>query len=66
MDEYARREEAERLLVQIEAYGDGIIEGDRERKFVEDFLDKFERFKDRTFVSERQLKWLRDIEGRIP
>lgn len=33
-----------------------------EREFIEGLAERFEKFGDETFVSEKQIKWLRSLE----
>jgi hypothetical protein len=37
---------------------------DHERKFIEDLSSAFEKYAERTFVSEKQLFWLRDLKDK--
>jgi hypothetical protein len=36
-----------------------------EQGFIRDLADRFDRFEERTFISNRQLFWLRDIAERM-
>lgn len=55
----AMREEARELLDQLVDHTEDMNE--KSKRFVEDLYDKFEQYDDRTFVSEAQLEWLRDL-----
>ena len=37
----------------------------KEQGFMSDMYDRLEQYGDKTFVSERQLFWLRDLKDRI-
>lgn len=39
--------------------------GDRDVEFVAGLAERWNKFTVATFLSERQVKWLRDIEGRL-
>jgi hypothetical protein len=55
-----RASEAQRILEQLDESALTTDEAD----FVTGLIDRFEKYGDQTFVSPKQLFWLRDIHGR--
>jgi hypothetical protein len=59
---FEHTKEALTLLNILEDYMED-MEG-REVTFIEGLHDRFDKYGDETFVSERQINWLRAIEGK--
>lgn len=59
-----RNEEAQHILVKMGLIGATEMMRDNERKFVEDLMERFEQYQERTLVSVKQLFWLRDLKDR--
>lgn len=62
-DNVARAAETERILGMLDGYEDAMKLSDRE--FVIQMRDRIEQYGKNTFVSSRQLFWLRDIKDRL-
>lgn len=62
-DNTARASEAERILGMLDGCEDGLKE--REREFVIQMRERIEQYGKNTFVSSKQLFWLRDIKDRF-
>lgn len=54
--------EAESLLNILEDYSDEMQ--DHEQTFLIDLRERFDRWGDETYVSEKQINWLRSLESR--
>lgn len=60
LSEDEKKTEARRHVEHLTHYLD-LMEDERERKFVSDMAERFENYGDKTFVSNKQLFWLRDL-----
>jgi hypothetical protein len=54
--------EAETLLNILEDYSDEMQA--HEQSFLIDLRERFDKWGDETYVSEKQINWLRSLEGR--
>lgn len=62
-DNDARNAEAHRILFDM-GLKDAAFEQSKEEDFVAEMVERFEEYKGRTFVSSKQLFWLRDLKDK--
>lgn len=62
-DNDARNAEASRILFDM-GLKDAAFEQGNEADFVAGLVDKFQQFEGRTYVSSKQLFWLRDLKDK--
>lgn len=59
----SQEEELQHMLDEISAYRSKLKP--KERDFTDDMTKRFEEYGSDMFVSDKQLKWLRDIHRRV-